>query len=78
MDGVTTALASAMTSATDTVATHGASSWVGLFAKVVLAVLQFVSAVLYFVIKLATISLPTLLFTLFSTTLTVTLNATTL
>ncbi len=72
------ALLSAVAAASDVAEAHGSSSWLGLFARVVLWILQFVSMVLYYAIKLATISVPTLLYTLFSTSLTVTMNATTL
>jgi lysophospholipid hydrolase len=71
-------LSSAVAAASDVANTHGSSSWLGFFARVVLWILQFVSMVLYYAIKLATISVPTLLYTLFSTSLTVTMNATTL
>ena len=71
-------LSSAVMTASDVAASHGSLSWIGLFARLVLWFLHLVSVILYFVLKLATFSLPTLLFTLFSTTLTVTMNATTL
>jgi lysophospholipid hydrolase len=71
-------LSSAVAAASDVANAHGSSSWLGLFARLVLWLLQFVSMVLYYAIKLATISVPTLLYTLFSTSLTVTMNATTL
>ncbi|KAL2177271.1 uncharacterized protein P884DRAFT_224835 [Thermothelomyces heterothallicus CBS 202.75] len=71
-------LSSAVAAASDVANAHGSSSWLGLFARLVLWILQFVSMVLYYAIKLATISVPTLLYTLFSTSLTVTMNATTL
>ncbi|KAL2159901.1 hypothetical protein VTH06DRAFT_2034 [Thermothelomyces fergusii] len=71
-------LSSAVAAASDVANAHGSSSWLGFFARLVLWVLQFVSLVLYYAIKLATISVPTLLYTLFSTSLTVTMNATTL
>jgi lysophospholipid hydrolase len=57
---------------------HGSSSWLGLFARMTLWVLQVISTILYYLIKFSTISVPTTLFTLFSTSLTVTMNATTL
>ncbi|CAK7264891.1 phosphatidylcholine and lysophosphatidylcholine phospholipase [Sporothrix epigloea] len=72
--GVSTAAAIAH----DVTTTHGSSSWIGLFVRLILSGLHVVSIVLYFVLKAATFSLPTLLYTLFSTTLTVTMNATTL
>ncbi|CAK7269839.1 phosphatidylcholine and lysophosphatidylcholine phospholipase [Sporothrix epigloea] len=64
--------------ARDAKTTQGSSSWIGLFVRLILSCLHLVSIVLYFVLKAATFSLPTLLYTLFSTTLTVTMNATTL
>ncbi|KAL2015922.1 hypothetical protein VTK56DRAFT_4536 [Thermocarpiscus australiensis] len=72
------ALSSAVAVASDVANTHGSSSWLGLFARLVLWILQLVSILLYYAIKLATISVPTLIYTLFSTSLTVTMNATTL
>lgn len=72
------ALSSAVSVASDVANAHGSSSWLGFFARIVLWILQLISTVLYYAIKLATISVPTLLYTLFSTSLTVTMNATTL
>ena len=74
----TGALNSAVTRANDVVEAHGSWSWLGLLARLILWILYVVSTLLYIVIKLATISIPTILFTLFSTSLTVTMNATTL
>ena len=54
------------------------SSWGGLIGRLLLSILHLISSLLYFVLRLAGFSLPTLLFNLFSTTLTVTMNATTL
>lgn len=77
-DGPTTALSSAMTLASDVVVAHGSSSWIGLIARIILWILQLLSTIIYYALKLTTISIPTLLFSLFSTSLTVTMNATTL
>lgn len=77
-DPPTTALSSAMTRASDVVVAHGSSSWIGLIARLILWILQLLSTIVYFALKLTTISIPTLLFNLFSTSLTVTMNATTL
>ncbi|EGY20807.1 Lysophospholipase NTE1 [Verticillium dahliae VdLs.17] len=74
----TAPLPSALTRAQEVVATHGSSSWLGFFAWLIIAILQLVSSVLYWTIRLATITVPTLLFQLFSTSWTVTMNATTL
>lgn len=77
-DGPPNPLSSAVAAASDVANAHGSSPWLGFFARLVLWILQLVSTVLYYAIKLATISVPTLLYTLFSTSLTVTMNATTL
>lgn len=74
----TTALSSAITRASDVVVAHGSSSWMGLIARLILWILQLLSTIIYFALKLTTISIPTLLFNLFSQSLTVTMNATTL
>ncbi|KAK4181803.1 hypothetical protein QBC36DRAFT_383130 [Triangularia setosa] len=73
------ALSSAVAAASDVANTHGSSSWLGLFARVLLWILQLLSTILYYAIKVATISVPTLLYNnLFSKSWTVTMNATTL
>ncbi|ORY65468.1 lysophospholipase NTE1 [Pseudomassariella vexata] len=59
-------------------AANGSSSWLGLVGKLILFLLHIISTILYWSLKLTTISAPTLLFNLFSTSLTVTMNATTL
>jgi lysophospholipid hydrolase len=74
----TAALGSAVTRASELLEVHGSSSWLGFFARVIFWILQTVSTILYYALKMTTISVPTLLFTLFSTSLTVTMNATTL
>lgn len=53
-------------------------SWLGLIGRIILFIIQVLSTILYWSLKLTTISVPTLLFQLFSTSLTVTMNATTL
>lgn len=69
------ALASdAVIKANDVVPKHTSASWF----TIILWLLHLISSVLYFVLKLATISTPTFLFNIFSTSLTVTMNATTL
>lgn len=72
------ALSSVMTRANDVVVTHGSFSWIGLIARLILWILQLLSTIIYFALKLTTISIPTLLFNLFSTSLTFTMNATTM
>ena len=50
----------------------------GLLGRVILAVLRVIPGLLFWIITFTTITLPTWLFTLFSTTLTFTMNFTTL
>jgi lysophospholipid hydrolase len=50
----------------------------GLFGRVVLAILRVIPSILYWIITVTTITLPTWLFTLFSMSLTFTMNFTTL
>ena len=57
---------------------HGSYTWLGLFGRLILWFLQVVSTIVYFVLKLVTISTPTFIYTFFSTSLTVTMNMTTL
>ncbi|KAH9909060.1 hypothetical protein F4778DRAFT_715103 [Xylariomycetidae sp. FL2044] len=78
MNSSATAVASAMTRAEDVARVQGSSSWLGLIARFILFILHILSTILYWSLKLTTISFPTLLFTFFSTSLTVTMNATTL
>jgi lysophospholipid hydrolase len=77
LSSLETAIAAATTAAADT-ANSSSSSWLGLFGRVILFIIQALSTLLYWSLKLTTISVPTLLFQLFSTNLTVTMNATTL
>ncbi|OLN87964.1 Lysophospholipase NTE1 [Colletotrichum chlorophyti] len=71
-------LPSAFTRAQEVVAAQGSSSWLGLFGRLILAILSLISSILYWAIRIVTITIPTVLFTLFSTSWTVTMNATTL
>ncbi|KAL3296913.1 lysophospholipase NTE1 [Colletotrichum asianum] len=71
-------LPSAFTRAQEVVAAQGSSSWLGLLGRLILAILSLISSILYWAIRIVTITIPTLLFTLFSTSWTVTMNATTL
>ncbi|KAK0637237.1 hypothetical protein B0T17DRAFT_504602 [Bombardia bombarda] len=77
-DGPAGALSSVVAKAGDVAEAHGSYTWLGLFARLILWILQMVSVILYYTIKVATLSVPTILFNLFSTSLTVTMNATTL
>lgn len=72
--------ASAMTTSSATAApAHAANvSTFGLLGRVILTILRVIPGLLYWIITFTTISLPTWLFTLFSTTLTFTMNFTTL
>lgn len=73
-----TAALGSLTRASELIEAHACSSWLGFFARLIFWILQTVSTILYYALKMTTISVPTLLFTLFSTSLTVTMNATTL
>ncbi|KAI4865794.1 lysophospholipase NTE1 [Hypoxylon rubiginosum] len=77
-DSSSAAVASAVTRADDVAQVQAPSSWLGLIARFILYILHILSTILYWSLKLTTISVPTLLFTLFSTSWTVTMNATTL
>ena len=78
MESQGSTVSSAMSSATAAVTAQEPSSWLGSFAWLILALLNLVSTILYRVIRIATITLPAFLFTLLSTSWTVTMNATTL
>ncbi|KAL8851316.1 MAG: hypothetical protein Q9221_003761 [Calogaya cf. arnoldii] len=54
------------------------TTWMGQATQAVVATARFIPAVLLWIITFTTITLPTVLFTLFSTSLTFTMNATTL
>lgn len=54
------------------------ASTFGLLGRVILTILRIIPGLLYWLITFTTITLPTWLFTLFSTTLTFTMNFTTL
>ncbi|CZT04620.1 related to serine esterase that deacylates exogenous lysophospholipids [Rhynchosporium graminicola] len=56
----------------------GPSSWFGVFGRMILFAIKVISGILYWIITFSTITMPTFLFTLFSTSLTFTMNATTL
>ncbi|KAJ2993644.1 hypothetical protein NUW58_g1777 [Xylaria curta] len=82
-NAMSNAMASSTTAAaalaqTEHTAQTESASWLGLVARLILSILHILSTILYWSLKLTTISVPTLLFTLFSTSLTVTMNATTL
>jgi len=53
-------------------------SWLGMFGRMTLVLIKVVPGILYWIITFTTITMPTFLFTLFSTSLTFTMNATTL
>ena len=53
-------------------------TWFGTFGQMTLFLIKVIPGVLYWLITFTTITLPTFLFTLFSTSLTFTMNATTL
>ncbi|ODA76719.1 hypothetical protein RJ55_07990 [Drechmeria coniospora] len=55
-----------------------AYGWFGLIGWLLLSIINLVSTILYWVIRIATFNVPVILYTLFSTSWTVTMNATTL
>ncbi|RDA95174.1 hypothetical protein CP533_1895 [Ophiocordyceps camponoti-saundersi (nom. inval.)] len=59
-------------------ASSGVLGWFGLLGWLLLAVINITSTLLYWTIRIATLNVPRILFTLFSTSWTVTMNATTL
>jgi len=59
-------------------AAREATSWLGLFGWLLYLVFNLISTILYWSVRTVTISVPKLLFALFSTSWTVTMNATTL
>lgn len=71
-------LAAATMSPAPDLATQEPSGWLGLFGKLIYFSLNLISTILYWVLRIATISIPSFLFTLFSTSWTITMNATTL
>ncbi|SCO37603.1 related to serine esterase that deacylates exogenous lysophospholipids [Fusarium fujikuroi] len=60
------------------VTAHEPYTWFGLFGWLIWFLLHITSTILYWVIRIATINVPSFLFHLFSTSWTVTMNATTL
>lgn len=63
---------------TAAVAAQESPGWLGLFGRLVYMLLNAVSTILYWVLRIATINIPTIMYTLLSTSWTVTMNATTL
>ena len=70
--------ASALTPSVTASNTSQSSSWLGLFGSVLLAMARGIPGILIWIITFTTITLPTVLFALFSTSLTFTMNFTTL
>lgn len=64
--------------ATVEMTTQQPSGWLGSFGWLIYMILNLVSIILYWVLRIATINVPSILYTLFSTSWTVTMNATTL
>ncbi|POR39079.1 Lysophospholipase NTE1 [Tolypocladium paradoxum] len=78
LESPTSSLAAAMTTATHLAAAQNAAGWFGFIGWLLLATINLISTILYWVIRTATINVPLILYTLFSTSWTVTMNATTL
>lgn len=69
---------SALSAMPTAAAAHEPYSWLGLFGWLIWFIFHIVSTILYWVIRIATINFPSILYHLFSTSWTVTMNATTL
>lgn len=78
---VASSMPSAMALANSTAAEQAIvqqKSWFGMFGTMTLFMIKVVPGILYWTITFITITVPTFLFTMFSTSLTFTMNATTL
>ena len=75
---ITSPQASGLASSGTALDTHHTSSWLGLLGYALLAMARGIPGMLIWIITFATITLPTVLFALFSTSLTFTMNFTTL
>lgn len=73
-----TSSAEAAMNATAIMAAQESPGWLGLFGWFIYMILNTVSTILYWVLRIATINVPTIVYTLLSTSWTVTMNATTL
>ncbi|PNY26541.1 Lysophospholipase NTE1 [Tolypocladium capitatum] len=74
----TRSLSAAVSTATHVAAAQNATGWFGFIGWLLLTMINLISTILYWVIRIATINVPLILYTLFSTSWTVTMNATTL
>ncbi|RFU73225.1 lysophospholipase nte1 [Trichoderma arundinaceum] len=59
-------------------AAHASTGWLGLIGWLLLSIINLISTLLYWIIRTVTITFPSVLYTLFSASWTVTMNATTL
>ena len=76
-EALSTALSAAADAAQDATAGE-ATGWLGFVGWLLYLTFNLISTLLYWIVRLATISVPRLLFSVFSTSWTVTMNATTL
>ena len=60
------------------VAAQASTGWLGLFGRIILVLINLTTTILYWTLRITTINVPTFLYTLFSTSWTVTMNTTTL
>ncbi|KAG0650516.1 Lysophospholipase NTE1 [Hyphodiscus hymeniophilus] len=72
------AVASGMADTDIQPAAQASRSWFGTFGRLTLVLIKVIPSILFWLITFTTITMPTFLFTLFSTSLTFTMNATTL
>ncbi|KKA29893.1 hypothetical protein TD95_001491 [Thielaviopsis punctulata] len=79
LDALASSAEAVLAEATHLVEAQASSStWMGFIGRAILAVLHFISSILYRFLRMTTFSVPTFLFTTLSSTWTVTMNATTL
>lgn len=78
VDGVSSTLAAAMSTAMAEAGSREVSGWLGFFGWLLYVVFNLISTVLYWAVRIVTISIPRLLYALLSSSWTVTMNATTL
>ena len=67
-----------MSAAQDVLAAQDHYGWLGFFGRLILFLLHITTTILYWIVRIATIGIPTFLYALFSTSWTITMNATTL
>lgn len=79
LSATSSSLTAAMSAPThDATVAQTSSGWLGLIGRLIIALINLITTILYWTLRITTINVPSILFTLFSTSWTVTMNATTL